>query len=159
MALWLSNRGLLDGCVPAARQLNPGPQGKLRRHEDHRARGALHVAGHRRREPQQPAKSAQPVEGRPRLAAAWHRRPGRRPDRRDGRRRHRRADPVQRSRRRAVELPQAVELARQANDAVVAAVTEYPGRFLGFATLPMRDPQAAVAELERTVATTASSAP
>jgi predicted TIM-barrel fold metal-dependent hydrolase len=51
----------------------------------------------------------------------------------------------------AVELPQAVELARQANDAVVGAVTEHPGRFLGFATLPMRDPQAAVAELERTV--------
>jgi uncharacterized protein len=51
----------------------------------------------------------------------------------------------------AVELPQAVELAKQANDAVVAAVTEHPGRFLGFATLPLRDPQAAVAELERTV--------
>ena len=51
----------------------------------------------------------------------------------------------------AVEVPQAVELARQANDAVVAAATEYPGRFLGFATLPMRDPDAAVAELERTV--------
>jgi predicted TIM-barrel fold metal-dependent hydrolase len=51
----------------------------------------------------------------------------------------------------AIQLPQAVELARQANDAVVAAVNEYPGRFLGFATLPMRDPQAAVAELERTV--------
>jgi predicted TIM-barrel fold metal-dependent hydrolase len=51
----------------------------------------------------------------------------------------------------AVELPQAVELARQANDAVVAAATEHPDRFLGFATLPMRDPDAAVAELERTV--------
>jgi predicted TIM-barrel fold metal-dependent hydrolase len=51
----------------------------------------------------------------------------------------------------AVELPQAVELARQANDAVVAAAAKFPGRFLGFATLPMRDPQAAVAELERTV--------
>jgi uncharacterized protein len=51
----------------------------------------------------------------------------------------------------AVEVPQAVELARQANDAVVAAAAEYPGRFLGFATLPMRDPDAAVAELERTV--------
>ena len=51
----------------------------------------------------------------------------------------------------AVEVPQAVELARQANDAVVAAATQYPGRFLGFATLPMRDPDAAVAELERTV--------
>ncbi|MFZ1163250.1 amidohydrolase family protein [Mycobacterium sp.] len=51
----------------------------------------------------------------------------------------------------AVEIPRAVELARQANDAVVAAATEHPDRFLGFATLPMRDPTAAVAELERTV--------
>jgi len=51
----------------------------------------------------------------------------------------------------AVEIPQAVELARQANDAVVAAAAQYPDRFLGFATLPMRDPDAAVAELERTV--------
>ena len=51
----------------------------------------------------------------------------------------------------AVELPKAVEFARQANDAVVAAAAEHPGRFLGFATLPMRDPDAAVAELERTV--------
>lgn len=51
----------------------------------------------------------------------------------------------------AVEIPRAVELARQANDAVVAAATEHPDRFLGFATLPMRDPGAAVAELERTV--------
>lgn len=51
----------------------------------------------------------------------------------------------------AVEPPLAVELTTQANDAVAAAVTKYPGRFLGFATLPMRDPQAAAAELERTV--------
>ena len=51
----------------------------------------------------------------------------------------------------AVEVPLAVELAKQANDAVAAAVTQYPDRFLGFATLPMGDPQAAAAELERTV--------
>ena len=51
----------------------------------------------------------------------------------------------------AVALPEAVELARQANDAVVAAANAFPGRFLGFATLPMRDPQAAAAELRRTV--------
>jgi predicted TIM-barrel fold metal-dependent hydrolase len=51
----------------------------------------------------------------------------------------------------AVEIPRAVELATQANDAVVAAAAEHPDRFLGFATLPMRDPHAAVAELERTV--------
>src|SRR5271169_7103603 len=51
----------------------------------------------------------------------------------------------------AVEVPLAVELAKQANDAVAAAVTQHPGRFLGFATLPMGDPEAAAAELERTV--------
>ncbi len=51
----------------------------------------------------------------------------------------------------AVALPQAVDLARQANDAAAAAAARYPGRFLGFATLPMRDPTASVAELERTV--------
>src|ERR1700733_14127752 len=38
----------------------------------------------------------------------------------------------------AVEIPQPVEWARQANDAVVAAATEHPDRFLGFATLPVR---------------------
>ncbi|MCV7349907.1 amidohydrolase [Mycobacterium parmense] len=45
----------------------------------------------------------------------------------------------------------AVELAGSANDAVAAAVANYPERFRGFATLPMRDPAAAAAELERTV--------
>jgi len=43
------------------------------------------------------------------------------------------------------------ELTRQANDAVAAAVSKYPDRFLGFATLPMLDPAAAARELERTV--------
>src|ERR1700759_485204 len=51
----------------------------------------------------------------------------------------------------AVQVPLAVELAKQANDAVAAAVTQQPGRFLGFAPLPMGDPDAAAAELERTV--------
>jgi predicted TIM-barrel fold metal-dependent hydrolase len=51
----------------------------------------------------------------------------------------------------AIEIPLAVELARQANDAVVDAIAAYPDRFLGFATLPMRDPDAAATELERTV--------
>ncbi|MGH3630348.1 MAG: amidohydrolase family protein [Sciscionella sp.] len=51
----------------------------------------------------------------------------------------------------AVEPPLAVELARQANDTVAAAVAKHPDRFLGFATLPMRDPTAAAAELERAV--------
>jgi uncharacterized protein len=43
------------------------------------------------------------------------------------------------------------DLTRQANDAVAAAVSRYPNRFLGFATLPMLDPGAAARELERTV--------
>jgi predicted TIM-barrel fold metal-dependent hydrolase len=43
------------------------------------------------------------------------------------------------------------ELTRQANDAVAAAVSKYPERFLGFATLPLLDPAAAARELERTV--------
>ncbi len=45
----------------------------------------------------------------------------------------------------------AIDLARQANDGAHATITKYPERFMGFATLPMRDPKAAVEELERTV--------
>jgi predicted TIM-barrel fold metal-dependent hydrolase len=45
----------------------------------------------------------------------------------------------------------AKELSRQANDAIAAAVSKYPDRFLGFAALPMRDPAAAARELERAV--------
>ena len=43
------------------------------------------------------------------------------------------------------------ELSTQANDAMAAAISKYPDRFLGFATLPMLDPAAAVRELERGV--------
>jgi hypothetical protein len=43
------------------------------------------------------------------------------------------------------------ELTSQANDAVATAISKYPDRFLGFATLPMLDPAAAVREFERTV--------
>ncbi|HEY6788061.1 MAG TPA: amidohydrolase family protein, partial [Trebonia sp.] len=51
----------------------------------------------------------------------------------------------------ALEPSLAVDLARQANDAVVAAVSNYPERLLGFATLPMLNPAAAASELERLV--------
>lgn len=47
--------------------------------------------------------------------------------------------------------PLAVELARRANDQLAAATKAYPGRFFGFATLPMSDPQAAAEELRRCV--------
>ncbi len=47
--------------------------------------------------------------------------------------------------------PQAVELVRKANDQLAAAIAVYPDRFLGFATLPMSDPQAAAKELRRCV--------
>jgi predicted TIM-barrel fold metal-dependent hydrolase len=43
------------------------------------------------------------------------------------------------------------DLTRQANDAAAAAIAKYPDRLLGFATLPMLDPQAAARELERAV--------
>lgn len=48
-----------------------------------------------------------------------------------------------------VEPPLAVELATRSNDTVAAAIAKHPDRFLGFATLPMRDPAAAAGELER----------
>jgi hypothetical protein len=44
----------------------------------------------------------------------------------------------------------AVALARAANDQASAAVSQYPGRFRALTTLPMSDPGAALAELERT---------
>jgi predicted TIM-barrel fold metal-dependent hydrolase len=45
----------------------------------------------------------------------------------------------------------ATAIAREANDRVAEAVRAYPTRFAGFACLPTADPQAAVAELERTI--------
>lgn len=45
----------------------------------------------------------------------------------------------------------AIGLAKQANDAVAAAIAKYPNRFRGFATLPMRAPTDAASELERAV--------
>lgn len=47
--------------------------------------------------------------------------------------------------------PLAVELSRKANDRLAAAIADHPGRFMGFALLPMSDPMAAVTELERCV--------
>ncbi len=47
--------------------------------------------------------------------------------------------------------PLAVEMARQANDQLAAATVAYAGRFLGFASLPLSDPEAAAAELKRCV--------
>jgi predicted TIM-barrel fold metal-dependent hydrolase len=46
---------------------------------------------------------------------------------------------------------QAAEAARRANDALAAAVTSYPDRLAGFATLPTSDPGQAAAELRRCV--------
>jgi uncharacterized protein len=44
-----------------------------------------------------------------------------------------------------------VQLAREANDQLAAAIAAHPDRFAGFATLPMTMPEAAAAELERAV--------
>jgi gamma-resorcylate decarboxylase len=46
---------------------------------------------------------------------------------------------------------QAIALARRANDVLAAAVAKRPDRFAGLAALPMQDPQAAAAELNRCV--------
>ncbi|MQY06371.1 amidohydrolase family protein [Actinomadura macrotermitis] len=45
--------------------------------------------------------------------------------------------------------PEAIALAREANDEATDAVRSHPDRFRAFATLPTSDPQAAAAELER----------
>lgn len=45
----------------------------------------------------------------------------------------------------------AVVRARQVNDALTEIVAVHPARYGGFATLPMQDPQSAIAELERCV--------
>ena len=44
-----------------------------------------------------------------------------------------------------------VEFARETNQTLHTAVQKHPGRFAGFAHLPMRDPLAAATELERAV--------
>ena len=46
---------------------------------------------------------------------------------------------------------EAVPMAREANDYLASAIDRHRGRFAGFAALPMTDPGAAAAELERTV--------
>jgi uncharacterized protein len=46
---------------------------------------------------------------------------------------------------------QEVALAREANEQLADAVRNYPARFAGFSSLPTAAPDAAVAELERTV--------
>ena len=49
----------------------------------------------------------------------------------------------------ALPAPEAVTLAREANDEATEAVRAHPDRFRAFATLPTSDPTAAAAELER----------
>jgi len=49
------------------------------------------------------------------------------------------------------EVAKAIALARKANDALAATIAKRPDRFAGFAALPMQDPQAAAAELNRCV--------
>src|SRR5207249_5332605 len=49
------------------------------------------------------------------------------------------------------EPKRAVEVARKANDVLAEFITKRPGRFAGFAALPMQDPDAAVTELTRCI--------
>ncbi len=50
-----------------------------------------------------------------------------------------------------VPADEAVRICREANDILAQRVAEHPDRFRAMATLPMADPEAAAAELERTV--------
>src|SRR5580704_15123909 len=49
------------------------------------------------------------------------------------------------------DATEAIATARRANDALAEAVRQRPARFAGLAALPMQDPQAATAELQRCV--------
>jgi hypothetical protein len=44
-----------------------------------------------------------------------------------------------------------IAMAREMNDHLAAAIARHPGRFAGFAVLPMQSPEACAAELERAV--------
>ena len=50
-----------------------------------------------------------------------------------------------------LEAGTAMTLARQANDRLAEAVQAHPDHFAGFATVPLQDPEAGAAELERAV--------
>ncbi len=52
----------------------------------------------------------------------------------------------------AAPVSEAAELARAANDRLAEVIARHPDRFAGFSTLPWQDPDAAVRELERSVA-------
>jgi 2,3-dihydroxybenzoate decarboxylase len=49
------------------------------------------------------------------------------------------------------DVKRAVELSRVANDFLAEQIQKRPGRFAGFAALPMQDPEAAIVELSRCV--------
>ena len=53
--------------------------------------------------------------------------------------------------RQSGDTDEAIELARKANAKIAGAVTRHPDRYVGMAALPMQDPAAASAELERCV--------
>ena len=50
-----------------------------------------------------------------------------------------------------LDTDEAIEVARKGNETMAAAVDRHPGRYFGMAALPMQDPVAAAAELERCV--------
>jgi len=50
-----------------------------------------------------------------------------------------------------LDTGEAIEIARKANNHIAGAVTRHPGRYAGLAALPMQEPAAASAELERCV--------
>lgn len=51
----------------------------------------------------------------------------------------------------SLAAPESVDLCRRVNDDLAQQISEHPGRFRGFATLPLYDPEAAGEELRRCV--------
>src|SRR5437016_14543462 len=49
------------------------------------------------------------------------------------------------------DAKQAAEVARKANDTIAEFVSKHSGRFAGFASVPMQDPDAAIIELTRCI--------
>ncbi len=50
-----------------------------------------------------------------------------------------------------LDVGEAIETARRANDALAGEIAKHPDRFAGFAALPMQDPDAAIDELTRCI--------
>ena len=103
--------------------------------------------------PWPPSESARRAHGTAGEARGRPPGPRRRAHRRDGcGGRHHAGAVADLARRRTASLEDAKVFARETNAAIGEAVRRHPDRFFGLASLPLLDPPAAIAELERAIA-------